>query len=136
MTRPRILIVEDNTTVAGYVAILLGGLHGLNVARADSLAAARAVFRSFRPDRLVVDLNLPDGDGTEFLREAKAVRPQIRSVVTTGRGDDDAREAAARAGADAYLVKPVECGAIVEALDIPPIHELWDDERPGPEATP
>jgi CheY-like chemotaxis protein len=128
MRRPRILILEDNANISGYVAILLGGLHGLNVTCAESLAKARSIFRSFRPDRLVVDMGLPDGSGSEFIREAKRVHPGIRVVVTSGRSDEGTRQEAAEAGADAYLVKPVPSDEIVEALKIPEFHEIWDDE--------
>jgi len=57
-------------------------------------------------DVLVLDLGLPDGDGREWL----AARPDLRArgvIGTTARGDSGDRIAGARAGADAYLVKPV-----------------------------
>lgn len=129
MDRPRILIVEDNTALAGYISVLLVGLRGLSVETAATVKEAWEKFLKFRPDRAVVDMQLPDGSGAELIHKMKSVRPNMRAVVATGYGDDDAREAARKAGADDFLRKPVTCGDIEKSLEIPLVHEVWEDEQ-------
>ena len=66
-------------------------------------------------DVLVADLNLPDGDGVDLVREAKRTQP-LKAIAVTGRTSEKEREAALRAGFDSYLTKPVDFHELREAL--------------------
>lgn len=56
----------------------------------------------------LVDLGMPDVDGFEMARRLRAVRRDLRLVAVTGFGDERSRAAAARAGFEEYVLKPVE----------------------------
>jgi signal transduction histidine kinase len=101
---PRVLVVDDNATLvdnlteilqdAGYAIRSAGTCTG-------GLAAAREGF-----DVALVDLKLPDGDGTALAPKLKEENPDGEVVLLTGFATLESAMAAVRAGACAYLVKP------------------------------
>ena len=114
MTRRTILLVDDSVVVQLTVSALLED-HGHDVVVAGSLSEARALSdRAF--DAALVDLNLPDGAGTQFLAELRAQRPETVRVLLTG--DADAATASGAAGAaDLVLEKGGDPSAIGALLD-------------------
>lgn len=67
---------------------------------------------------LISDLNLPDGDGVELAREAKAMQ-KVKAIAITGRSADDDRAVALEAGFDCYLTKPINFADLKRALHSP-----------------
>jgi len=103
---PRILVIEDEAQLRDAMVRYLN-MDGFTADGVGSLAAAEAWMTTHEFDILVLDLGLPDGDGREWL----AARPALLEkgvLVASARGDDAERLAGVRAGADAYLVKPVQ----------------------------
>ncbi len=102
--RPRVLIVDDNAAlVANLTEILVDAgyvVHG-HGSCAAALAGAREGF-----DVALVDLKLPDGDGTALAPQLKEISPDGEVVLLTGFATLESAVAAVRAGACAYLVKP------------------------------
>lgn len=100
-----VLMVEDDLALSEELADYLNA-SGFAVTCAGTLHEAE-IKLSHLYDLLILDINLPDGDGLAFCREA---RRYIRSgiVMCTGHGDRATRIASLRDGADAYLVKPVD----------------------------
>lgn len=103
---PRVLIVEDEPDLLDALVSFLN-LDGLNAVGVGSLRAADQWLLSNPHDILVLDLGLPDGDGLAWLAARSDLRHQ-GVIITTARGESPARVAGVRAGADAYLVKPVQ----------------------------
>jgi DNA-binding NtrC family response regulator len=102
----RILAVEDDlATLEGLVSLLEE--FDLEVSAASTLAEARSRLATFDPDVCLTDLQLPDGDGLDFIREARAGDPRREIVVLTGNGTLDSAVEAMKAGAFDYLVKPL-----------------------------
>jgi DNA-binding NarL/FixJ family response regulator len=79
---------------------------------ADGLAGAQAA----RPDVILVDLSLPDRDGTELIADLRAALPDARVVVLSGHSDDYRVAEALRAGAHGYLLKTSPLDAIKEGV--------------------
>lgn len=79
---------------------------GARLRRAETLAAARAHLRTYRPDIALVDLGLPDGSGLSLIADLALSCHRPEAVVAIS-GDSTAREAAQDAGADAFVEKPV-----------------------------
>lgn len=104
-TPSRILVVEDSPTMRQLYRVVLGtadlrfasdGLEGLD------LAAARPDM-----DLVIVDINMPNMDGLEFLRRLRGeLDLRVPVLVISTEGSDQDRAAAQAAGADAYLRKP------------------------------
>jgi DNA-binding response OmpR family regulator len=104
----RVLVVEDDVDAQVITAAFLTHL-GYDVTKAASIAEARERAERRRPDLVVLDCRLPDGDGLELAQRWK-VDPAMKDVpivVLTAFSARQDVEAAILAGADAFLVKPV-----------------------------
>ena len=118
----RVLLVEDSATAASIMARQIRGAGG-RFRRADGVEAALRHLRSFRPDILIVDPGLPDGNGLDLIEQvsqAKFARPQI--IVLSG---SDLEEEALIAGADAFLMKPVGRVQLLATLARGPVSTTW-----------
>jgi len=102
--RPRILLVDDNAGLVENLSEILDehgyAVHGTGTC-AGALARAKEGF-----DVALVDLRLPDGDGTALAPQLKELSPDGEVVLLTGFATLESAVAAVRAGACAYLVKP------------------------------
>jgi two-component system response regulator QseB len=122
----RLLIVEDNERLAGLIAEGLGR-RGFICDMAPDLATAEDSLAGAEFDAIILDLGLPDGDGLAWLKHQRALRQLVPALMLTARGGLEDRIAGLDAGADDYLVKPVdieELAARIRALL----------RRPGPRA--
>jgi CheY-like chemotaxis protein len=101
-----LLVVEDSR-FASEALRLMCQRSGARMRRADSIARARRHLAAWRPDVVIVDLGLPDGDGTDLIREL-AAPPGFGPAILASSGDPDLRCAAIGAGAAGFLEKPVD----------------------------
>lgn len=101
----RLLLVEDDLRIGSLLCAELE-TKGLDVTWAQTLARGRVLGRE--PfDLALVDLGLPDGDGTELVRELRSAHAGVVIVVLTARDEEIDILVGLDAGADDYLVKPV-----------------------------
>lgn len=113
----RVLVVEDHLVLAELIAQTLGEEAGVEcVAIADDVAPALVTAVELRPDAIVIDANLPSGDGVALLPELHGIVPGVRSVVLTARPRPDRERAALGAGAVGYLGKDGSLAALLDAL--------------------
>ncbi len=118
--RGRVLVVDDDVRIAAICAEVLAN-QGFDVDQARSVEEARATIARRRPDLLLLDVALPDGDGFHFFEALKAERaPSPLSVIfISARTDTSAKVRALKLGGDDYLTKPfdaLELGARVESV--------------------
>jgi CheY-like chemotaxis protein len=102
---PTILVVEDDPVSREALGGILTG-RGWIVAEAATLAAGLAGLEP-EPTCVILDLMLPDGDGSMILHAARSSGLKTRFVVTTGVDDPNRLQALARLEPDALLQKPV-----------------------------
>lgn len=101
----RIGILEDDASLRAYLEQIVGEDDGLSLAfSCGTVAGAVARIEASRPDLCLVDLQLPDGSGLEFISRLKAVH-SARCLILTVLGDRASVLAALRSGADGYLLK-------------------------------
>jgi len=100
------LVIDDDPEFRSSMALLVGR-EGFRVREASSLASARSRLAEAPPDVVLVDLQLPDGDGLELTAEESA-RGTTSFVVITGNASLDSAVDALRRGALDYLTKPVD----------------------------
>ncbi len=113
----RVFLVDDHEVVRRGVAEVLEDDPGLVVAgEAGSVAEAMARVPAVRPDVVVLDMRLPDGDGAELCRALRERLPGLRCLVLTSFSEPEAREAALAAGAAGFLLKQVRGPALVSAV--------------------
>jgi len=116
----RIMLVDDHTTFRQPLAYLLGLEPGLSViAQAGSLAEARAVLEDedLIVDVAIVDLDLPDGSGAEFVRDLRRLRPGTMALVLSAYSDANMLARAIEAEAAGVLHKSAKLEDVLEALD-------------------
>lgn len=100
------LIVEDSTTLCAIYEAYLSGL-GLEIHAVTSLAEAKKSAVLFRPDFILLDIELPDGNGLDLINEVHSLQPKPVSVVMTGHGSEWAERALSKGAAD-FLAKPFD----------------------------
>lgn len=107
--QPTILLLEDDPSVRTPVREALSAA-GYMVAEADRLDVARHLLRTAKPNLAVLDIELPDGSGLDLCREIRANKALSGTpvIMLTGQGRIDDKGAGFEAGADQYLVKPVQ----------------------------
>ncbi|GIE31653.1 DNA-binding response regulator [Actinoplanes italicus] len=111
----RILLVEDDRRVGAVMSSMLQR-RGYAVEHA---ATATAALEAAPCDLVLLDLNLPDGDGLEVCRELRSRNEHLGIIAVTARGEERDRVTGLRVGADDYVVKPfsmAELQARIEAL--------------------
>jgi DNA-binding response OmpR family regulator len=117
MRERRILVVEDERTIADSVAVRLRA-EGFAVAVAADGPAGVEAARRVEPDLVVLDVMLPGFDGLEVCRRIQADRP-VPILMLTARDDENDLLVGLAVGADDYLTKPFsmrELAARVHAL--------------------
>ncbi|WP_181702191.1 response regulator transcription factor [Chthonobacter albigriseus] len=101
----RILLVEDSQRLTG---LLVERIHdaGWRVDVFSTIADARTALREGSHDLLLLDLGLPDGDGTDLIRALRAAGSAVPILVISARAGIEQRVAVLDAGADDFLLKP------------------------------
>jgi len=111
----RVLLVEDDARVAAALAAALRR-RGHEVVRSPTAASALAADPV---DLVLLDLNLPDGDGIEVCRAIRRRDESVAIIAVTARAEERDRVMGLRTGADDYVVKPysmAELDARIEAV--------------------
>lgn len=111
-----VLIVEDQVYTRRKLADAVSQHGEMNlVATADSVATGLEAIQTHKPDILLTDLNLPDGNGVDLIRWACEIGG-IESIVITVFGDEGHVVDAIRAGATGYLLKDCDAVEIGDAI--------------------
>ncbi len=102
----RVLIVEDDVATRRGLEHAIKELGGQTKSVGTAGEAMRAL-EDFKPEVLVVDVHLPDGDGIEVFRAANEADPEREGIVITGQASLYSAVEALRAGISDYLLKPL-----------------------------
>src|SRR5450756_635336 len=111
MSVPVAVIVEDEPQIRRFVRAALEA-EGWLVHEADTVKKGLTEAGTRKPDLLVLDLGLPDGDGLELIRDVRGWS-NVPIVVLSARADEADKIAALDAGADDYLTKPFGVGELL-----------------------
>ena len=99
-----ILVIEDESNINNIVSALLQA-NGYKTISARSCGSGKMLFASHHPDLVILDLGLPDADGTEFLREIR--RDSFAPVIVlSARTEESEKVDALDLGANDYVIKP------------------------------
>ena len=108
---PVALLVEDEPQIRRFVRMALEA-EGWQVHETDSVRRGLIDAGTRRPNLIVLDLGLPDGDGIDFIRDLRKWSP-VPVIVLSARLDESDKIAALDAGADDYLTKPFGVGELL-----------------------
>jgi CheY-like chemotaxis protein len=106
---PSILIVDDSRTAQMLVRTMLQGIRGASFLTAGNGREALDVLSRNVVDLMVTDVNMPEMDGIELVREVRKTRDRksLPILIMTALGETLARDEGLALGADAYLLKPI-----------------------------
>jgi DNA-binding NarL/FixJ family response regulator len=112
----RILLVEDHASFRQTLAFVFDQQPEFEVvAQAGTLAEVRAAMEGSEADLGVIDLTLPDGEGTELIGELREANPDFAALVLTASLDRAEHARAVEAGAAGVLHKSADVDAILDA---------------------
>lgn len=111
-----ILIVEDEQAIVRFVRAALEA-DGLRVHEAQTMQRGLLEAATRKPDAIILDLGLPDGDGLDFIRDLRQWS-QTPIIVLSARTEEQDKIAALDAGADDYLSKPFGIGELQARLRV------------------
>jgi len=112
--RPRILFVEDERSISEPFSKALAR-EGFEPVTAFTAAEALALAGRMEFDLVLLDLNLPDGDGRDVCRELRR-KSEVPIVMLTARGTEMDRVVGLELGADDYVVKPFSSAEVIARI--------------------
>jgi two-component system, OmpR family, response regulator RegX3 len=112
--KPRILVVEDERTISEPLEETLAR-DGFDAQVVGTLETARDAFARQRPDLILLDVMLPDGDGRDFAKEIRR-DSDVPVVMLTARGEEIDRVLGLELGADDYVVKPFSSRELIARI--------------------
>ena len=110
-TLPTALLVEDEPHIRRFVRMALAE-EGWQVFESESMRRGLIDAGTRKPDLIIVDLGLPDGDGVDFIQDVRKWSP-VPIIVLSARMDESDKIRALDAGADDYLTKPFGVGELL-----------------------
>lgn len=113
----RVLLIEDHPIVRAGCRRLLQTRPGLELAEAASAAEGLRLHADLLPDLVILDLNLPDANGLDVLRQLRAARPDARVLVFSMYEDPAFAAHAIEGGALGYVTKSDDPDTLLEAVD-------------------
>lgn len=110
----KILVIEDEDNIKTFITALLEA-NNYQVITAESCRNGQMMFSSHRPDLVILDLGLPDADGTEFLRTVRT-DSSVPVIVLSARTDEKDKVEALDIGANDYVTKPFGSAELVARI--------------------
>ena len=111
---PLVLVVEDETQIRRFVRAALEG-EGCRVAEAATMAQGLIDAGTRKPDLIILDLGLPDGDGVRFVQDLRAWS-NLPVLILSARSTESDKIGVLDAGADDYLTKPFAVGELLARM--------------------
>lgn len=117
-----VVIIEDDVDTLVFLKNIIDAHSNLKVVgTGSSLAEGRKLLAKHQPKVLLTDLGLPDGNGSELIREASGEYPDLLIMVLSNFGDEQNVIAAILAGAKGYLLKKADkqeiCESVLQVID-------------------
>jgi two-component system response regulator DevR len=113
----KVFLVDDHEVVRRGLAGLLASDPELEiVGEAGSVSEAKARIPALKPDVVVLDVRLPDGNGIELCRDLVSEHPDLRCLMLTSFTSDEAMLEAILAGASGYVVKDIKGMELAQAI--------------------
>lgn len=116
MPHQRILLLEDDNSIRETVTAFLES-RSHEVVPCSSCGEAKEAFWRVRPDAAICDYSLPDGTGLDILAFIRASDPMIPVILLTAHGSIELAVEALKMGAENFLTKPVELGALSAVIE-------------------
>jgi two-component system response regulator DevR len=125
--KTRVMLVDDHAIVRQGLRMVLEAAGLQVVGEADTMRSAVDTAIRTRPDVILMDVRLVEGNGIEATREIRARTTNARVIIVTSFDDDEALFASIMAGASGYLLKRVDSAQLLNAIrEVARGHSLLD----------
>lgn len=111
------LIVDDAVIMRQHIKTNLSGLGEYDILEAGNGKEALEKFKEFRPDIVTMDINMPEKNGVETVKEIKKLDPSAKIIMITSKNDEENLLDAINAGADGYILKPIHKEKLQKVLN-------------------
>jgi two-component system, NtrC family, response regulator PilR len=111
MTKPNVLIVDDEPDLLELVSLTLGRMN-LDTRTAADVGSAQKLLKGNRFDLCLTDMRLPDGDGLDLVAWIQQECPQVPVAVITAHGNVESAVRALKLGAFDFVSKPLDLGVL------------------------
>ena len=132
MEPKKILVVDDDEGIQKTFEIILKS-KGYEVDIASTAREGIKKIKKITYNVVLLDIKLPDKDGTEILKEIRKIKPGMVKIMITGFADIDNAVESLNLGANAYLMKPVSpedlLNLVAEKLDEQTRNELLNEDK-------
>lgn len=129
MRSQRVLILDDESSLRTALFRVLDR-KGLNVITANKIEEAKVLCQGDTPiDLAIVDLNLPDGDGIEFMGHLKALSPATEVIILTGHATIESAIRATQKGAFHFVTKPFNLEELMSLIEKALTHKKLQQEN-------
>lgn len=113
----KVLLVDDHAVVRYGIRSILDKFPSIQVlGEAGSLNEAYEKAENLKPDVILLDMKLPDGDGVTGCIKLKSIIPNVKVIILTAFAEENIVYEAVKAGIDGYILKNIEGQAIVNAI--------------------
>jgi two-component system, NarL family, response regulator DevR len=113
----RVFLLDDHEVVRrGLIELLQADGDIEVVGESGSAQEASRRIPAFRPDVMILDARLPDGNGIDVCRDVRAIDSSIKGLILTSYEDDEALFAAIMAGASGYVLKQIRGTDLLDAV--------------------
>jgi DNA-binding NtrC family response regulator len=113
--QPRILVIDDDANIRKVLEVILRD-KGYGVDTASTGSAAIKKTQKDHYDLMLIDIRLPDMEGTELLTKIRDTTPKIRKVMVTGYPTLQNAVEAVNKGAHAYIMKPFDVDKMLDTV--------------------
>jgi DNA-binding NarL/FixJ family response regulator len=115
--RARVFIVEDSASIRERLYEQLREIDGVSViGNTDTAESAVETILRTRPDSVILDIHLFEGNGMDVLREVHVQAPEVMFIVLTNHSNAQYRRACLQAGARYFFDKSAEFGKVMEVI--------------------
>lgn len=111
-----VFIIDDVDTTRALIRLLLASGPFEVVGEAGTLQAALQKLTSIKPDLIILDVEMPDGNGIDVIPRLRAKLPDVTVVVASAHNDGGSVHSALQMGAHGYLIKPFTPGALEDTI--------------------
>jgi len=113
----KVLLVDDHSVVRYGIRSILNKNPLIQVVgEAESLTDAYEKAERLKPDVILLDMKLPDGDGVTGCIRLKSIVPNVKVIILTAFAEENIVYEAVKAGIDGYILKNIEGQAIINAI--------------------
>ena len=125
-----VVVVEDHPVLCDGLKQLISSQSDLVcVGVADDIPGAKRLVEECKPDLMILDLRLKDGDALAFIKTLRVERPQVRELVLSQYDELIFAERALRAGASGYIMKENTTDEVLRAVRKVLVGDLYFSER-------